>query len=193
MFTSTNTIGSMRSQPPKKSQEPPSKKETPSLETNAKFPKTEGWLTRNEASDMLRCSPQTLKNYESRDMLHPVYAQRKDRSDTERLMLVYNPKELADLPSRNPGGQPRIQMREPGELAARAFEMFRDGWALDEIVIELRETPDKIEQLHERWLDQTQARYVITPEAKKALEGTVGTFTNVAELLELITKKLASA
>lgn len=152
-----------------------------------KLPKTDGWLTRNEATDVLRCSPQTLKNYEDRSMLHPQRAVRKDRSGIERVMIVYNPKELAELPARNPGGQPRVAVREPGEQAARAFELFRQGWALDEIVIELRETPDRIDQLHEHWLDHTRARLVITPEAKKAFESAVGPFESVTDLLERVT------
>ena len=152
---------------------------------------TEGWLTRNETSDVLRCSLQTLKNYEARDMLHPRHALRRDRTGNERTMLVYNPKELAELPAKKPGG-PQDAVREVGERAARAFELFRDSWTLDAIVVELREDPDKIEQLHERWLDQSKARYVITVEAKRALEQLVGTFTSVTELVELVAQKLTS-
>ena len=165
---------------------------TGSAELAEKLPETDGWLTRNEASDMLRCSPQTLKNYESRGLLHPRHAMRSDRSGIDRTMLVYNPKELAELPSRNPGGQPRAAVVEPKEQAARAFELFRAGWELDSIVIELREDPDRIDQLHEHWLNQTRARYVITPTAKLTLEQVVGPFTSVTELVELIMLKLAA-
>jgi len=149
---------------------------------------TSNWLTRYEASDLLRCSPQTLKNYQHRGMLHPKEALRRDTAGNERAMLVFNPKELADLPSRNPGGQPRIAVREPGELAARAFEMFREGRQLDEVVIELREDPGRIDQLFEHWLDHTKARYVITVEAKKRLEEILGPFNSVTDLVEIIVK-----
>jgi len=185
---------SKRQIPPKKAVGVPSKKardtsrnDTPAPEAK---PDLEAWLTRHEASDLLRCSTQTLKNYTERNMLHPREAFRKDRGGFERLMLVYNPKELAALPQRNAGGQPRIAVREPGEQAARAFELFREGLQLDEIVIQLRETPDRIEQLHERWLDQSQARYVITPEAKKAFEDLVGGFSTVAELHDLVARRI---
>lgn len=107
-------------------------------------------------------------------------------------MLVYNPKELAELPTRNAGGQPRIAVRDPGETAARAFELFRQNWDLDQVVIELRETPDRIDQLHEHWLNQTKARYVITPAAKEVLEKLVGPFSSVTEFVELVTKRLAA-
>lgn len=160
--------------------------------SEVKLPETDGWLTRNETSDVLRCSLQTLKNYEARDVLHPRHALRNDRTGAERMMLVYDPKELAELPAKKPGG-PREAIREPGERAARIFEMLREGRALDEIVIELRETPDRIDQLHEHWLDQTKVRYVITPEAKKTLEQLIGgTFKSVTELVELLAKKLAA-
>lgn len=166
----------------------------PAEEQAPKLLEADGWLTRNEACDLLRVSPQTIQNYESRNLLHPLHALRKDRNKVERVMLVYNPKELAALPVRNGAGQPRIDVHAPGEQAARAFELFRQGAALDEVVIELRETPDRIDHLHERWLDQTQARYVISPKAKETFEGMLGdNFKSVTELIELLAKKLATA
>lgn len=108
------------------------------------------------------------------------------------MMLVYDPKELSKLPAKKPGG-PREAVREPGEQAARIFEMLREGRELDEIVIEMRETPERIDYLHERWLEQTKGRYVITPEARKAFEALIGSFKDVTELVELVTKKIASA
>ena len=187
-------VQALQKSPPRKAQA--SKKtvsETPEVdETPPKLPETDGWLTRNETSDMLRCSLQTLKNYETRGLLHPRHALRRDRTGADRVMLVYDPKELTKLPSKKPGG-PSEFVREPGELAARAFEMFRHGCLLDEVVIELRETPERIDYLHERWLDHTKARYVITPEAKKVFEQLVGPFTGVTELLGLFEEKLAPA
>ena len=153
-----------------------------------KLPKTEGWLTRDQVTDVLRCTAQTIKNYEGRKLLHPKEALRRDRRGNDRTMLVYDPNEIANLPFRNPGGQPKIMVHEPGEQAARAFEMFRNGTALDEVVIELRATPDRIDQLYERWLDHTRARLMITPEAKKAFEEAVGKFESVTDLVERVTE-----
>lgn len=202
MLTSTPIKGSMRNLPSKKTFRPsgtPPKKSRETVACGAeprtsevKLPETDGWLTRNETSDVLRCSLQTLKNYEADDKLHPRHALRRDRTGAERMMLIYDPKELAALPAKKPGG-PREAVREPGEQAARAFELFRQGCELDELVIELRETPDRIDQLHEHWLNHTKARFVITPEAKKALEQMVGTFKSVTELVELLAKKLTLA
>lgn len=177
--------------PPKKKQDGAPNMPEANL-PDVKLTETDGWLTRDETSDVLRCSLQTIKNYEAQGKLHPRYAMRKDRGETERMMLVYNPKELAELPAKKPGG-PREALREPGEQAARVFERLREGVPLDEIVIELRETPDRIDQLNERWLEQTKERHVITPTARKALEELVGSFKDVTELVELIKKKLAPA
>jgi hypothetical protein len=52
----------------------------------------------------------------------------------------------------------------------------------------LRETPDRIDQLYERWLDHTRARFVITPEAKEAFEQIVGNFNDVPTLIDLVRK-----
>lgn len=189
-----NIMSSTRKTPSAKMSGTPAKKamDTPqtSPELELKLAETDGWLTRNEASDVLRCTPQTLKNYEDRNLLHPRHGLRKDRSGGERVMLVYNPKELAKLPIRNGGGQPSVAVREPGEQAARVFELLRQGRSLDEIVIELRETPDRVDYLNERWLEQTQSRYVISAEAKKAFEQLVGTFSDVTDLVELVRKKI---
>ena len=138
---------------------------------------------------MLQCSVQTLKNYEAQGKLHPRHALRKDPIGAERVMLVYDPQELAKLPPRRT--VPRELLREPGEQAAKVFELLRKGLALDEIVIETRETPDMVDHLHDRWLEQTKARHVITPEAKKALEQLLGPFQDVTELVKLVASKLA--
>ena len=174
--------------PAKKTMEAPLQESREQREV--KLAETDGWLTRDETSDLLHCTTQTLKNYEVRGLLHPRHGLRKDLRGFERVMLVYNPKELAALPIRNGVGVPSAAVREPGEQAARVFELLRQGHALDEIVIELRETPDRIDYLNERWIEQTRARYVITPEAKKALEQLVGPFDDVASLVALLKEKL---
>ena len=196
MIAPTNTMGSPKKPPSRATQERTGKKPAEARtrdEMEAKLPETDGWLTRNETSDALQCSPQTLKNYETRGLLHPRHAVRRDRSGAERTLLVYNPKEFAELPSRLSGGRPRVEGRDPKEQAARAFELFRAGWELDLIVIELREDPDRIDHLHEHWLNQTKARHVITPTAKQALEQILGPFASVTELVEIVVKRLGSA
>ena len=79
-------------------------------------------------------------------------------------------------------------MREPKELSARAFDLFREGLKLEAIVSELRTTPEEVERLHEKWLDLGGARLVIAGPAKEALAKIVGPFDSVTELVELVTK-----
>lgn len=183
---------SLSGKPAQKKEQVPSKElstaEVEARELAAKLSTTDGWLTRNEVCDLLRCSPQTIKNYEHREKLHPRSAIRKDRSGVDRQMRVYDPKELTALPPRNPGGEPRVDARAPGELAARAFELFRQDLDLDEVVIELRETTDRIDHLYERWLDYSRGRHVITAEARKALEQAIGPFGTITDLIEIIAK-----
>ena len=182
---------SVPSQPAPKSEDTSSKKPSEAEKLAEKLADTDGWLTRNEVCDTLRCSPQTVKNYEERGLLKPRNAIRKDRLGSDRSMLVYNPKEIAALPARNPGGEPRVDVRAPGELAARAFELFRENKDLAEVIIELRENPDRIDHLYERWLDYSRGRYVITPQAKTALEGHLGKFEGVADLIEIVGRVMA--
>lgn len=161
-------------------------------ETDLKVPDTDGWLTRNETSDVLRCSMQTLKNYEIRGNLHPKHALRRDRTGAERVMVVYDPKELTNLPSKKPEG-PGEYVRQAGEQAARAFEMFRDGNELDDVVIELRETPERVDQLHEHWREQTKARWVLNPKARDLLKQLVGEFKNVTDLVDALNCQVIKA
>jgi hypothetical protein len=138
---------------------------------------TRRWLTRKEASDMLSCSAATLVNYDRRGTLHPQYAYRSDGRGHSVRQLIYDPAELAKL-------QPRVRRalaRDPGEIAARAFEMFRDGQTLAEVVVALRSTPEAVEYLREKWLDMGGADLVINPVVKEELEKVVGVFASVVE------------
>ncbi len=141
------------------------------------------WLTRNESADLLRRSVTTIANYEREGKLHPQYVYRPDSRGIEHRVAVYDPKEL--MPLRHPDLRP-LAIREPGEVAARSFELFNQGKTVRDVVIELRETPDQIRQLHESWLDSGGADLTITSIAKDALEKLVGPFTSIADLLALI-------
>jgi len=156
--------------------------------TPPNIPDTDGWLTRDQVTDMLQCTAQTIKNYENRELLHPKEALCKDRTGHERRMLVYDPKELTALPIRNRGGNPKIMVHEPGEQAARAFEMFRRGDQLDDVVIELRMTPDRVDQLYEHWCFQSKKRLIITASEKTALEQFFGPFNGVKDLVDRTSK-----
>ncbi len=144
------------------------------------------WLSRDEATDLLGVSKNTLLNWETRDLLHPARVQRTDNRGFLRSMYVYDPRELAKLPTRR-----QLAARTPGEAAGRAFRMFAEGTPLADIVIELHETPTHIEALHEQWLNMGGADLVISPGAREALERVLGApFKGVAELVELVTAKI---
>jgi len=199
-----------------------------------KSPDTSGWMTRIESADLIGMSVSTIANHERRGKLHPRYIYRADSRGIERHVAVYDPEELRKLPR---SAIVRDQLRDPGEVAARCFEAFqegktirevvieqretyervktlRDNWeiaggaatsvastgefearcfelfgqgkAIREVVVEVRETHDRVRALYEGWLDSGGADLTITPIAKKALEGFIGPFTSVADLIVLI-------
>lgn len=147
---------------------------------------TSTWLTRNECIDVMNIARQTLKNYERQGLLHPKHVPRRDARGHEQYAAVYNPKELSKLPR---GVGRAFAPREIGEMTARCFELFDQGKTFREIVIQLRQTSDKIHELHEKWLDDGGADFVITPQAREALEAVLGPFADVAELVSLVTAR----
>lgn len=146
-----------------------------------KNPDIRDWLTRNEATDMLWCSAQTLVNYERKGFLHPQHDYRRDERGAQHHMVVYSPHELSKLAHKL--HRPVFQ-RDPGEVAGRAYEMFDEDRPEREVVRELRLTPDMVRVLHDKWLDGGGADRVLTPGAWEAIERTVGPFKSVTELVE---------
>jgi hypothetical protein len=200
-----------------------------------KDPDFRDWMTREQGSDFLGVSIQTLRNYERRGRLNPQHMYRADGYGIERRVTVYDPEEINKLPR---GGR---KQRLNGDLAARVFEMFNSGrnlrdvvvdlrespstikdlyalWregdsppntnaggnsraelavrcfimlnegkTLQEIVIALREDPEVIQNLKERWFDDGGVNMTITPASKKILENLVGPFKTVADLIDQVT------
>jgi hypothetical protein len=102
-----------------------------------------------------------------------------------REIYLYDPQELAKLPRHT-----RSAQLDPGEIAARCFEMFDEGHSTREIVIALRLTPYQVQVQHQEWLDGGGASLVISEIAKAALEEYVGPFQSVTELIERLREKL---
>lgn len=140
----------------------------------------DSWLDRNSAADLLGCSKETLVNLEKRDRLHPKRTVRRDTVGAERMVWVYDPNELAAVSRKHRGG---YDIRPPGEVAARCFELLDHGKSVREIVIELREMPEKIVELKEKWHDHGGADRVLSPPAWERLAILVGPFANIAELV----------
>lgn len=143
---------------------------------------TAGWITRQQAVDLLGVALQTLVNWENKGLLTPKRAMRGSAA----MVIVYDPVQLARVPHkhRTPLGN------EPGELTARVFEMLDNGKSVRDIVIEHRQTVDHIQDLRERWLDTGGADRVISPVAWKEFERLAGPFTTVAELLGKLGEKI---
>lgn len=138
---------------------------------------------------MLQCSVQTLANYERRGKLHPKSAYRPDKRGIEHRVTVYDPHELTKLATRL-NRHVDVSSRDPGEIAARAYEIFDAGRPQKDVVQELRVTPDTVRELYEKWLDSGGADLVITPLSKELLEKLVGPFDSVTTLIEQLQRQL---
>lgn len=154
----------------------------------SRVPDTRDWLTRNEATDMLSCALQTLVNYERKGVLNPEHAYRPDARGVEHRVIVYNPHELKKVANRL--SRYATSPRDPGEITARAYDLFEEGKPPKEIVRELRITSDAVRELREKWKDDGGADLVISPGAKEALEKVVGPFKDVTELVERVAERL---
>lgn len=142
-----------------------------------------GWLDRKQTADLLGVSIQTVMNMERKEKLHPRQDRRSFPNGSQHMVTVYDPKEVANVPTVY-----RTSVRSPGEMAARAFEMFDQGKSIREVVIELREMPQVVDDLKLRWTDSGGSDRVITPEAWDHLTKIVGPFSTVTELVERIDK-----
>lgn len=144
-----------------------------------------GWLTANQAIDLLGCSRVTLDRYARQGHIRPAKARRDPGSVRE--VFVYCPAELARLPRKYRGTIPS----EAGELAARVFELFEKGHPDRAIVLELRQTPQKINELRMEWLDGGGSHIVVAGEAKAAIAEMLGEdFGSVAELIAKLRVRL---
>lgn len=147
------------------------------------LPDISTWQTRQQVADYVRASVSTIANYEKRGKLHPSFAYRADHRGIERHVAVYDPKEVAKLPRGRP-----LPPHADGEVAASCFEAFEEGKNIRETVILTRQTPDRVQQLHEVWLNTGGAAMTINKEAHKALEKIVGPFESISDLVEQIEK-----
>lgn len=163
----------MRKKRPQKPSRPPAKKKELDLGT---------WISRAEAARFAGVTVNTIINWQTDNKLHAVADYRPDRGGSERRQWVYDPKELLKL--RRP--EVSMRSREPGETAARAFELFQDGKSDAEVVIALRESPDNVRTLREQWLSMGGAELVINPAGHQALEDLVGPFRSIADLVDRV-------
>jgi hypothetical protein len=100
------------------------------------------WLTRGEVAEIIRVSVTTVRRLQGRE-LHP-------RRSSEGVYL-FDPREVEEVRARRPRPPESIECREPGELAAETFRLFRDGVDVRDVVIAVRRPPTEIEALHTDW------------------------------------------
>jgi hypothetical protein len=143
---------------------------------------TTSWPTHTEAADTCRVSYNTIKNWVKQGWLHPQRALRKQANGAYREMTVFDPVELAKMARRKGTAFPN----DPGELTARAFELFDEGKTLREVVIIVRAELQRIEELHDQWSRCGGSELVITPFARQELERLIGGFEGVADLVQRV-------
>lgn len=153
---------------------------------------TSGWLTCAAASDLAHCSENTIRNWVRHDKLHPRRALRAVGARPDgpvREVDVYDPSEISVMAAAlKKASAPPVG---PGEVAARAFELFDRGTPIRRVVVELREVPAKVEELHEQWLDCGGSEIVVAGAAREELERLLGPFADVADLVSRATAALA--
>jgi hypothetical protein len=97
-----------------------------------------------QTRQLLGVSRTRILQFEERGELHPVRDERGVhrylRSEVERLIRV-----RAASPDKR---VTRVGARLPGEIVARVFELFDEGWTLPQIVRETRLPPEAIRALH---------------------------------------------
>jgi hypothetical protein len=145
-----------------------------------------GWLTHTEAADLVGVSYNTVAHWARQKKLHPHKEQRTLANGTVREVTVFSLQEVIKLARRR--GVP-----DAGEMAARAFELFMEGTPLHEVVIKLRQAPERIEALHEQWLSCGASELVLNPVARRELERLVGPFNGVAELVQRVAELASRA
>ena len=128
---------------------------------------------------MAAVSYNTIMNWVKAGRLHPQKEMRLLPNGASREIRVFDPVELQKILHRR-------DPNEPGELAARAFEMFEEGRPLREVVIALRKTPEYIVALHDHWEWCGGSELVITPVARRELESLLGPFVGVADIVERV-------
>ncbi len=151
---------------------------------------TSGWLTRQQAADLLNVSHSTIKNWDGR-LLHPQKETRPLPNGGSREIWVYDPHELAKVP---PAKRQRALMipGDKGEIAGRAFELFDDGTPLRQVVTQLRETPEAVDVLHDQWTRMGGAEWVLSEAARAELGRLVGPFDGVAGLIDRLRELLSA-
>ena len=123
----------------------------------------------------------TLRKWVKAGRLHPQKEMRLLGNGQRREVLVFDSAELRKILRRR-------NLNAPGELAARAFEMFEEGRQINEVVIALRQLPEYVEALHDHWAWSDGRGLVITSVARREHERILGSVVSVADIVERVTE-----
>ncbi len=144
---------------------------------------TTGWMSAVEVSDHLGVSPNTVLGWKRKGKIRPpLKARRAHPTGGFRDVDVYDPRDVERIAAE----RKQTSAQDPGECAARVFEMLDAGASPRTIVTALRITPDQVEDLQERWLDLGGSDIVIGPVAHTELEKYVGSFDGIAGLVSRV-------
>lgn len=153
----------------------------------------DNWLTVRQISESLAVSENTVRMWVNRGIVKNVAkAQRRGRNGALFWCDVFDPQEIAALDAKRRRGAP-APPTDAGEIAACAFELFDRGDEDRKVVVKLRQRPEVVSGLREQWLDMGGAQIVITQEAREALEGLLGPFEDVADLVRVVRSRVADA
>ena len=145
---------------------------------------TSTWLTRSQASDLLHVSDRTLKDWEQDGTLHPQRADRVLTDGRHREVVVYDPRELAAISARRVLRTRVAGQSGDGEISARAFEAYEDGVTCAGVVVKLRITPERAQELYDQWERMGGIEVVLGPRAREELVRLVGPFDGVPGLVQ---------
>jgi hypothetical protein len=118
------------------------------------------WLLRSEVAAILRVSVATVRRMEGRN-LHP--------QRSEEGFYLFDPGEVETARAQRPPAPEPREFRDPGELAAEAFKLLRDGVNIRDRVIALPRPPTEIETLYADW-ERMGNGLVISPRVRSQLE-----------------------
>lgn len=104
-------------------------------------------MTRGEVARALGVSRCRVQQWQADGRLHP-----RKNEDGVWLFDRYEVVELEKARARTIG-----RAGITGELAARAFRCFREGWTLAQVVEELEQTPETVRKLHAEWRSMQSA------------------------------------
>jgi hypothetical protein len=126
-------------------------------------------LTPLQTRQLLGVSRTRILQFEDRGELHAIRDERGVhrymRSEVERLVRV-----RASSPDRRVA---RVGAKLPGDVVARVFELFDDGWTLPQIVRETKLPPEAVRALHVEYrtpVDQPSPKLAKGP-SERALPG----------------------